>query len=99
MANEFVVRNGLISLGGVTVPITGVTGTYTVSENDFTVEALSGSFTITLLNAGLYKGKLYDIKNIMISRLLINRNSLLYGSFMELSLNIINNTYIHNIII
>ena len=63
MANEFVLRKGLISLGAVTVPITGVTGVYTVTENDFTVEAISGSFAITLPDAALYKGKLYDIKN------------------------------------
>ena len=87
MANEFVVRNGLISLGGVTVPITGVTGTYTVSENDFTVEALSGSFTITLLNAGLYKGKLYDIKNsgvgnITAGHLTVNGDGLITGNLV-----------------
>jgi hypothetical protein len=33
MANEFVVRRGIISLGGVTFPEVAVTGSYTVTVN------------------------------------------------------------------
>ena len=63
MANEFVARNGFISLGGVTVPLTQVTNTYTVLPTDYFVEATSGTFTITLPTAVGVKGQIYVIKN------------------------------------
>ena len=66
MANEFVLRKGLISLGGVTVPITGVTSGYTVTENDFTVEATTGSFTISGLYTDLLVGTAYSVKGDVI---------------------------------
>ena len=63
MANEFVARKGLITLGSFTVPYTAVTSTYTVGENDYVVNATSGTFTITLPTAVGVEGKNYFIKN------------------------------------
>jgi hypothetical protein len=63
MANEFVARNGFISLGGVTFPLTQVNGTYTVLPTDYFVEATGNSFTINLPSAVGISGQTYEIKN------------------------------------
>jgi hypothetical protein len=63
MANEFVTRRGIISLGGVTFPYVAVTGTYSVKEDDYAVDCTSGTFTVTLPSATEIKGKIYVIKN------------------------------------
>lgn len=63
MDKEFVVRRGLISLGGITFPYLGVNGTYTIAQNDYLVDATSGTFTLTLPTAVGIKGKIYQIKN------------------------------------
>ena len=63
MANEFVTRRGIISLGGVTFPYVAVTGTYTVSADDYAVDCTSGTFTVTLPSATEITGKIYVIKN------------------------------------
>ena len=63
MANEFVLRKGLISLGGVTFPLTQVNGTYTVLPTDYFVEATGNSFTINLPSASDISGQSYEIKN------------------------------------
>ena len=63
MANEFVLRKGLISLGGVTFPLTQVNGTYTVLPTDYFVEATGNSFTINLPSAIGISGQTYEIKN------------------------------------
>lgn len=63
MANEFIARRGLISLGSLTVPYTAVTSTYNVGEDDYVVDATSGTFTITLPTAVDISGKNYLIKN------------------------------------
>ena len=63
MANEFVARRGLITLGSFTVPYTAVTSNYTVGEDDYVVNATTGSFTITLPTAVGITGKNYFIKN------------------------------------
>jgi hypothetical protein len=63
MANEFIVRKGLISLGGITVPHTQVSSTYTVSEDDYLIESTSGTFTISLPSASGIRGKIYVFKN------------------------------------
>ena len=47
MANEFVTRKGIISLGGVTVPLTQVNVDYSVLSSDYTVEVISNTVTIT----------------------------------------------------
>jgi hypothetical protein len=48
MANEFIVRKGIKSLGGVTFPYTGVTDTCTIGPNEYLINVPSGTFTITL---------------------------------------------------
>ena len=63
MANEFVLRKGLISLGGVTFPLVQVTGTYVVTSTDYFVDATSGTFTISLPTSVGISGKIYQIKN------------------------------------
>lgn len=62
MANEFVTRRGLISLGGVTFPYVGKTSTYSISDDDYFVNC-SGTFTVTLPTAVSVAGKIYVIKN------------------------------------
>ena len=63
MANEFIARRGLITLGSFTAPYTAVTSNYTVGEDDYVVDATSGTFTITLPSATDIIGKNYLIKN------------------------------------
>ena len=63
MANEFVLRKGLISLGGVTFPLTQITGAYTVESTDYFVDATTGTFTVSLPTAVGIKGQIYQIKN------------------------------------
>jgi hypothetical protein len=63
MANEFIVRKGIKSLGGVTVPYTGVTDNCTIGSNEYLINAPSGTFTITLPTAVGVSGKQYIIKN------------------------------------
>ena len=63
MANEFVLRKGLISLGGVTFPLIQISTTYTVTSTDYFVDATSGTFTISLPTASGIQGKIYQIKN------------------------------------
>jgi hypothetical protein len=64
MANEFVLRKGLISLGGVTFPLTQVNNVpYTVESTDYFVEVTSGSNAITLPTAVGISGQTYEIKN------------------------------------
>jgi len=63
MANEFVVRNGIKSLGGVTFPATGINATYTVGVNDYLVDITGNTITVTLPTAIGVNGKNYVIKN------------------------------------
>ena len=63
MYNDFVVRDGLISLGGLTFPYTAKTGTYTIGAEDYFIDCTSGSFTVTLPTAVGRKGQIYIIKN------------------------------------
>ena len=60
--NEFVARKGIISLGGITLPEIYVTSTYTVTADDYLINA-SGTFNVTLPSAVGIQGKLYTIKN------------------------------------
>jgi len=59
MANEFVARNGVKSLGGVTFPYTAVTSTYTISVNDYLVDCISGTFTVTLPTSSGIRGQIF----------------------------------------
>ena len=63
MANEFVTRRGIISLGGVTFPYVAITGTYTVTSDDYAVDCTSGTFIVSLPSAVGITGKIYVIKN------------------------------------
>lgn len=75
MANEFVARNGLISLGSVTLPYTAITSTYTVGENDYFINAVIGTFTINLPTAVGIQGKSYLIKNSGTGIITVDANS------------------------
>ena len=57
MANEFVARKGLISLGSITGPYTAITSTYNVSDDDFTIDCTSGTFTVYLPSLSVQKEK------------------------------------------
>ena len=63
MANELVIRDGFISLGGVTLPYKAVTSTYAITAADYMVDATSGTFTITLPTAVAVAGKIFEVKN------------------------------------
>ena len=62
MANEFEVRNGIISLGGVTFPLTKIGNTYSILDNDNFIEVTGGTFNVTLPNSIGIKGKFFQIK-------------------------------------
>jgi hypothetical protein len=63
MANDFVVRNGLKSLGGITFPLTGITTTYTVRDDDYLIDITGNTITVTLPTAVGFSGKNYVLKN------------------------------------
>jgi hypothetical protein len=63
MANEFVARKGILSLGGITFPATGITTTYTVGVNDYLIDVTGNTITVTLPTAVGINGKNYVIKN------------------------------------
>ena len=60
MANEFEVRNGIISLGGVTFPLTKIGNTYSILETDNFIEVTGGTFNVTLPNSIGVKGKFFQ---------------------------------------
>ena len=63
MANEFVVRKGIKSLGGVIFPATGIDANYTVGTNDYLIDITGNTITVTLPTAVGVNGKNYVIKN------------------------------------
>jgi hypothetical protein len=63
MADEFIVRRGLISLGGITFPQVTINGPYTVTEDDYMVDVTGGTFTVSLPTAVGVQGRLLVIKN------------------------------------
>jgi hypothetical protein len=63
MANEFVVRKGIKSLGGITFPVTGINSNYTVGVNDYLVDVTGNTITVILPTAVGVEGKNYVIKN------------------------------------
>jgi hypothetical protein len=63
MANEFVVRRGIKSLGGITFPQVTINSSYTVTDDDYMVDVTSGTFTVSLPTAVGRQGRLYVIKN------------------------------------
>ena len=74
MSSEFVARKGLISLGGITLPEIYVTSTYTVTQDDYLINA-SGTFNVTLPSAVGIQGKLYTIKNSSIGLISVKTTS------------------------
>lgn len=63
MANEFVARKGIISLGGITFPLTGITASYSIKESDYLIDITGNTITVTLPTAININGKNYVIKN------------------------------------
>ena len=63
MANEFVARKGIISLGGITFPAKGITSSYTVGVNDYLIDVTGNTITVTLPTTVGINGKNYVIKN------------------------------------
>jgi hypothetical protein len=61
MANEFVTRRGIISLGGITFPYYSTTTAYTVTNDDYFVDCLSGTFSVALPDSLV--GKIFIVKN------------------------------------
>jgi hypothetical protein len=63
MANEFIVRKGIKSLGGITFPATGITATYSVNDDDYLIDVTGNTITVTLPSAVNRNGRNYIIKN------------------------------------
>lgn len=63
MANEFILRRGLISRGGVTLPYRSVTSTSSATAEDYLIDCSGGSFTLSLLSALSISGFVLVIKN------------------------------------
>ena len=75
MANEFVTRKGLKSVGGVTFPYVAKNSTYSISSDDHFIDCTSGSFTVTLPTAINVAGKVYIIKNSGTGSITVNTTS------------------------
>ena len=63
MANEFVVRKGIKSLGGITYPLTGINASYSVGENDYLIDVTGNTINVILPTAVGIEGKIYIVKN------------------------------------
>jgi hypothetical protein len=63
MANEFIVRKGIKSLGGITFPATGIAENYSVGINDYLIDVTGNTITVILPTAVGVEGKIYVIKN------------------------------------
>ncbi len=50
MANEFVVRKGIISLGGITFPVTAINANYNVGVNDYLIDVTGNTITTITYN-------------------------------------------------
>jgi hypothetical protein len=75
MANEFVARKGIISLGGLTFPYLAVPTNYTASTDDYFIDIISADVTVTLPTAVGIEGKQYVIRNSSTSAATINTTS------------------------
>ena len=64
-----------VTNGSVLLPYKAVTSTYTVLNNDYTIDATSGTFTITLPTAVGCQGRIYNIKNSGTGVITIDGNS------------------------
>lgn len=73
MANEFVARKGIISLGSLTLPYTAVTDNYTASTDDFLIDVISvGLTTVTLPSTIGIQGKTYVVRNSTTTTITVN---------------------------
>ena len=66
MANELVIRNGIVSKGDVTLPIRVENGNYTVKDDDYSI-ILSGTSDLTVTiptTATTISGKVFVFKNL-----------------------------------
>lgn len=64
MSNELIARNGIISLGSLTLPYKEVNENYTIDNNDYIIDVSGNTeITITLPNSSTIKGKVFIIKN------------------------------------
>ena len=63
MANEFVARKGIISLGGITFPAKEIDTSYFIGPNDYLIDVTGNTITVTLPTAVGIDGKNYVIKN------------------------------------
>ena len=64
MANEFVLRKGLVSLGGVRLPFTSVDNVnYSILETDYYIEINASSAIRTVTLPAPTEGQTYIIKN------------------------------------
>jgi hypothetical protein len=63
MANEFIARNGIKSLSGVTFPQLTINSTYTVTDSDYMIDVTGGTFNVQLQTAVGKQGRLIVIKN------------------------------------
>ena len=63
MANEFVARRGIISLGGITFPQVTINGAYTATTDDYMIDVTGGTFTVNLPSAVGRQGRLLVVKN------------------------------------
>ena len=63
MAKEFLLRDGVLSLGGITFPHVAKSANYSILETDYFIDCTSGTFTVTLPTAVGVHGKIYIVKN------------------------------------
>lgn len=63
MANEFVARKGIISLGGLTFPYYPTSVTYTASTDDYFIDVTNTGVTVHLPTVVGIEGKQYVIRN------------------------------------
>jgi len=63
MANEFIARKGIKSLGGVNFPTKTVSSNTNIGVDDYLVDVSSGTIQVTLPTAVGISGKIYIIKN------------------------------------
>jgi hypothetical protein len=63
MANEFITRNGIKSLSGITFPQLTINNTYSVTDSDYMVDVTGGTFNVQLQTAVGRQGRLLVIKN------------------------------------
>ena len=54
---------GTLLPGQLVFPYVAVTSSYEITTNDFQIECTSGTFSVTLPDATLFKGRVFSIKN------------------------------------